>query len=268
MKKICALLLVVVLVLTGCGASNTSPLKGLVVDGVRAEMVPGEIVLMNEMGVTITEVYSAASTNPDFGENLLGGATFDSGTSLTWYIADMTATQDLLFVDSSGNSYAVLDVPVEDAIVVTVGLTTDDGTTPYPIAIVFDSEGNESARINGIHQYSDSADSTGFTTQGNYIFTVNNRSSYDIYSIMIGIAGASSSHDIDVLPAVLKADTSVDVTGVASMGDWSNTEWTIYITDVDGDTSASYDTFNPWLLSAVDISWDNDAGGYVAQFFY
>ena len=86
---------------------------------------------------------------------------------------------------------------------------------------------------------------TGYDTDGQFAFTVYNNSDYDIYSLHMVILDAGSDHDIDVLPQILPANISTTITGQASMGDWIQTDWTIYVTDVDGDTSASYDTFNP-----------------------
>ncbi|MFR7450872.1 MAG: hypothetical protein ACLUUL_02065 [Gemmiger sp.] len=107
---------------------------------------------------------------------------------------------------------------------------------------------------------------TGYDTDGQFSFTVYNNSDYDIYSLHMGILDAGSDHDIDVLPQILPANSSTTVTGQASMGDWIQTDWTIYVTDVDGDTSASYDTFNPWTVSYVDIYWQGDS--YVCEFTY
>lgn len=107
---------------------------------------------------------------------------------------------------------------------------------------------------------------TGYDTDGQFSFTVYNNSDYDIYSLHMGILDAGSDHDIDVLPQILPANSSTTITGQASMGDWIQTDWTIYVTDVDGDTSASYDTFNPWTVSYVDIYWQGDS--YVCEFTY
>lgn len=107
---------------------------------------------------------------------------------------------------------------------------------------------------------------TGYDTDGQFSFTVYNNSDYDIYSLHMGILDAGSDHDIDVLPQILPANSSTTITGQASMGDWIQTDWTIYVTDVDGDTNASYDTFNPWTVSYVDIYCQGDS--YVCEFTY
>ncbi|MDL2219718.1 hypothetical protein LJC04_05245, partial [Ruminococcaceae bacterium OttesenSCG-928-O06] len=74
--------------------------------------------------------------------------------------------------------------------------------------------------------------------------------------------------DFDLLPIILEAGESYNAVGQVSRGDWDATDWTLYITDVDGDTSASFEVFNPWELSYVDIQWDSSAGGYVCTFVY
>ena len=89
---------------------------------------------------------------------------------------------------------------------------------------------------------------------------------YDIYALYIGVINASSDHDIDVLPQILPANSSTTIVGQATMGDWPQTEWTLYVEDVDGDTSASFDSFNPWTVSYVDIYWQGDS--YVCDFTY
>lgn len=107
---------------------------------------------------------------------------------------------------------------------------------------------------------------TGNDTNGQYTFSVYNESPFDIYSIHMGVLNAGSADDIDILPSILPGNESTVVTGLASQGDWLNTEWTLYIKDMDGDTSHSYDSFNPWTLSYVEIYWED--GGYVCQFYY
>ncbi|MFR1357317.1 MAG: hypothetical protein ACLSBB_08575 [Ruthenibacterium lactatiformans] len=107
---------------------------------------------------------------------------------------------------------------------------------------------------------------TGYDTNGQFVFEVYNNSAYDIYALYIGVINASSDHDIDVLPQILPANSSTTIVGQATMGDWSQTEWTLYVEDVDGDTSASFDSFNPWTVSYVDIYWQGDS--YVCDFTY
>ncbi|MFV0351166.1 MAG: hypothetical protein ACK5JF_02490 [Oscillospiraceae bacterium] len=112
------------------------------------------------------------------------------------------------------------------------------------------------------------ADRNGNDSAGRFSFDVYNNSDFDIYAIYMGVRDASSDQDLDILPSILPGNNSSTVSGQASQGDWMNTEWTLYIVDVDGDSSASYDIFNPWLLSAVNVSWDSANGGYVCEFIY
>ena len=69
-----------------------------------------------------------------------------------------------------------------------------------------------------------------------------------------------------ILAIVLSEVYKRQIGGQATMGDWSQTEWTLYVEDVDGDTSASFDSFNPWTVSYVDIYWQGDS--YVCDFTY
>ena len=70
---------------------------------------------------------------------------------------------------------------------------------------------------------------TGYDTNGQFVFEVYNNSAYDIYALYIGVINASSDHDIDVLPQILPANSSTTIVGQATMGDWSQTEWTLYV---------------------------------------
>ncbi len=265
MKKLLALLITCsMLFAVGCG-SNESPLADYVGGG--GSGTPGEITLVNDSGYTFVELYSTASTSTSFGAELLGGMRIESGMQVSMTIGDISLPQDFLIVDADGDSYNIQGMQLSDSNVITI-LLTSDGSDFYPIADVYDASGALVQSYSGIFVPDENANATGYDTNGSYGFTVNNNSGYEIYSIHVGIMNASSIHDIDLLPQTLPAESSTDVTGFATQGDWMNTEWTLYITDVDGDTSASYDAFNPWSLSAVDVTWDSNAGGYVCTFIY
>ncbi len=259
------------LILVGCGEEATSPLAGATDggqgDNVSGQVVAGNISIVNNTGYTFTELYSTASSSSSFGSELLGGMRVDDGAGISLDIGNINETQDLLIVDSDGDTYSLLGLSIIDGGSVTLMLV-DNGGVAAPQALIYDGAGNEVSSVLGELIPNGNADATGYNTNGNYSFTVNNNSDYDIYSIHVGISNASSGYDIDILPEILPAGYSMDVAGFATQGDWHNTEWTLYITDVDGDTSASFDSFNPWTVTAADVQWDSNSGGYVVSFMY
>ena len=99
-----------------------------------------------------------------------------------------------------------------------------------------------------------------------YRFTIYNESDYTIYSIHMGPSGGASTDDVDILQSTLAAGAQVEISGTVSAG--SSSEWTLYVTDVDGDTSVSYEVFNLFDLSYVDVVWDSGVGGYRCEFVY
>ena len=101
-----------------------------------------------------------------------------------------------------------------------------------------------------------------------YSFTIYNESDYTIYSIHMGPLGSSSEDDVDILQSTLAPGMSADISGVIPAHMGPDSDWTLYVTDVDGDTSVSYETFKPSALIYVDIVWDSSAGGYRCEFVY
>ncbi len=271
MKKLCIFVTVfAMLLLAGCSGEAVSPISGMAEGAPRTyeePVVSGNIKFTNDTGYTFVELYSTASTSTEFGAELLGGMRVDTGIYMDMTIGNINDTQDFLITDEDGDSYSLVGVEVAEGDDIVLTITTD-GTNIIPIANVYDSAGNVKSTVQGLFIENENANATGYDSNGNYGFVVNNNSSYEIYSMRVGVANASSSYDIDILPQILGANSSTEVYGFATQGDWLNTEWTLYITDVEGDTSASYDNFNPWTLKSVDISWNNDAGGYVLNFTY
>ncbi len=275
MKKIITVLLVLsVLLLVGCGGSAESPLANIESQPqeqqatTQSATTPGEITASNETGYTFVELYSTPSSSTEFGEELLGGMRVDNAMTFTMTIGNINEPQDFLIVDNDGDNYSILGVTLVDGGTVSFTLMADSNSNIFPTATTYDASGAQTGSVNGEFIPDDNANATGYNTNGNYGFTLNNYSDYEIYSVHVGIANASAAYDMDLLPQTLPAGSSLDVYGFATQGDWLNTEWTLYITDVDGDTSASYDNFNPWSISSVDVNWDSGAGGYVVQFNY
>ena len=99
-------------------------------------------------------------------------------------------------------------------------------------------------------------------------FTIFNNSDFEIVFAHMGPSTLSSEDDTDILPSTLPGGESYTFEAKISEDYWDYTEWTIYFTDSDGDTSQVYDTFNPWNLSYVDVDWDSENAGYVCSFQY
>ncbi len=269
MKKFFALFLVFAMLFSvGCGSSE-SPLAGVATGG-SGDMIdgtPGSVTLTNNTAYTFVELYSTASTSTEFGAELLGGTRIDPATSVSLDLGNINLTQDLWIVDNDGDSYSFFAMQLTDGGTLSIELVESGGGVA-PVANLYDTSGQMVQSITGTLVANADADATGYNSNGSYSFVMNNNSDYDIYSVHVGIANASSAFDLDLLPEILPANTSLEIKGFASQGDWLNTEWTLYITDVDGDTSASFDYFNPWTVSAVDVTWDGNSGGYVTQFIY
>ncbi len=271
MKKLTVFVTVfALLMLVGCSGSATSPIAGMAQGAPRTYEEPavaGNIKFTNDTGYTFVELYSTASASTEFGAELLGGMRVDTGIFMDMTIGNINDTQDFLIVDDEGDSYSLIGIEVAEGDNIVLTLTTD-GTSVIPVASVQDEAGNIKSTVQGTFISNDNPDATGYDSNGNYGILVNNNSSYEIQSIRVGVANASSSYDINILPQILGPNSSTDVFGYATQGDWLNTEWTLYVTDTEGDTSASYDYFNPWTVKSVDISWNNDAGGYILNFTY
>lgn len=234
------------------------------------------VTVSNYTDYNFNELYVTPTASTEWGEDHLGSTnilkkngSFD--ISLAKYEFN---TYDIHIIDEDGDEYLFSRVPLDNGSEVQISFEADglvatsimpDGTMEAVYGALSGSEdGGGETNQAAVPENTD----TGFDTNGEFTFTVYNESDYDIYAIYIGVSTASAADDIDVLPAILPAHQSTDITAHASSGDWTNTEWTMYIQDVDGDTSASMDAFNPWTLAYVDITWNSDAGGYSCAFYY
>jgi hypothetical protein len=276
-KTVCIVLVILVLAFlsVGCG-DKTQPQPDTPEP---SQESPSEITIIfsNASDYNFNEIYISPTAADEWGEELLGSTRIlKSGGSID---VDIPAydfnNYDILVIDEDRDEYTFTRVPLQNGSEVAIyfgeeGLAAD----------VYDDEGNDAATVYGTlgDAYdgddaqpdvgADDIAATGSDTDGQYIFTVYNESDYDIYAIHMGTADASAEEDIDILPEVLSAGESTDLSGTAPQELWSNTEWTLYITDTEGDTSTSFDEFNPWIVSYVDIYWDSDNGGYVCEFAY
>lgn len=235
------------------------------------------VTVVNDTSYQFQEIYLSESTTDAWGSDVLGGTNVLKAGGSYGVTLDAAGNYDLKVVDEDDDAYRFDRLPLEDGMEISIALTENG----QPLVGLTGASGS-TQEIAGewILDDTDVADTdvgdapqTNFTGTGNdtagYMeFTIYNESDYDIYAIFIGVANAAAEDDLDLLPAILPAHSDTVVSAVASSGDWMNTEWTMYVQDVDGDTSTSYEVFNPWTLQYVDITWDPDSFGYVCDFVY
>lgn len=238
------------------------------------------ITVTNSSDYVFNELFVSPTASDEWGEDCLGSTNIlkKNGSfemSVPTYDFD---NYDIMVVDEDDDTYLFKYIKLKTGTEVIIsfgdGLVADiihsDGTQEAVTGELYYADGETGGGGGGgaAAPANQTVTGTGYDTNGQYTFAVYNESDYDIYAIYIGIAGASEYDDIDLLPQVLPAGESIDLVGQASQGDWINKDWTLYVEDVDGDVSSTYDVFNPWLLSYVDIYWDNNSGGYVCEFYY
>ncbi len=112
------------------------------------------------------------------------------------------------------------------------------------------------------------ADFTGYDTGGFVDFTIFNNSQFEIVFAYMGPAELSFEEDVDILSRTLPGGEAYNFSTTIKEEYWDFSDWRIYFTDSDGDTSQVYDMFNPWNLSYMDVYWDTDSAGYVCSFTY
>jgi hypothetical protein len=286
MKKVFALILTIIfamICLAACGGAQQPQASRQQTPVQQTEPTSINVVFSNVTDYLFNEIYISPTAANEWGSELLGSTSVlkSNGSVEVTIPAYDYNNYDIRVVDEDKYQYIFKYVPLESGSEVGI-FFGDEGIA----AEVYDAAGSSLGTVLG--EIGGGADDgqgdyveptpeptpeptvtgTGNDTNGLYSFTAYNESSYDIYSIHMGIKGASSSYDIDILPQVLASGENFELSGIASQGDWLNTEWTLYITDVDGDKSASYDSFNPWMLSYVNINWDSNSMGYVCEFVY
>lgn len=100
-------------------------------------------------------------------------------------------------------------------------------------------------------------------------FTVYNETPWEILTIQFGPRDLGTDYDIDILGnKTLPVDGYTTFDMAFPEESTRVTSWTIYITDVDGDTSSIYEEFNPWTVSYIDIKWDANTSSYYCDFQY
>ncbi|MDL2258804.1 hypothetical protein LJC42_06600 [Eubacteriales bacterium OttesenSCG-928-K08] len=269
--------LVLAIILAGCGG-NDSPVDSKTKAEAPSDSAAPERV-SNNFKVTITngssyifnELYVSPTAAESWGEDHLGSTSIlkkNGSFDITLQKYDFN-TYDIKVIDEDEDAYLFSRVALQEGATIVIGFS-DSGL----VAEVTQKDGTlstVSGTLQGVDSTgggSSSAAGTGYETSGEYGFNIYNESSYDIYAIYMGLSGASSSDDVDVLPQILEAGESIFVSGTADSSIWEYTDWTLYVVDVDNDSSASYETFNPWLLTYVNITWSGDSSGYVCEFVY
>lgn len=287
MKKItCAALttvLMMTLLLGGCGDKKPASSSAPPSREAPSAAAPKELTVTfsNASGYIFNEIYISPTAANDWGDELLGSTSvLKSNGSLDVAVpAYDYDSYDIMVVDEDRDEYTFSRVPLQNGSEVAIyfgdeGLAADvaDSKGELSSTVIGDinggSTGGGAAAGEAPNDLPATVTGTGNDTNGQYSFTIYNESDFDIYAIYMGVANANASEDLDILPQVLPAGSSTDVVGLASQGDWMNTEWTLNVVDVDGDGSLSFDSFNPWLVSYIDISWDSTNGGYVCEFVY
>lgn len=250
MKKGFALMLCLMLAvsaLAGCGEKS-------------ADKDAFGVTVTNSSGYIFNELYVSASAADAWGEDHLGSTSVlkNNGSfdiSLTKY---EYSNYDIKVVDEEGDVYLFNYVSLTDG--TTVGISFEDGL----IAVVTDKDGAQSTVEGTLNSGGGGLEDT----PTEFYFTIYNESAYDIYAIYMAPA-YTDGQGVDVLPSVLSAGDFQDVEGSVAGTDYEGImEWTLYVVDVDDDASASYDVFDPWLLSYVNVTWDSGAGGYTCEFVY
>lgn len=267
MKKTIALLLAAMLLLVGCGANP--PASPTTADEPQAPSKPTTLTITfsNTSGYIFNEIYISPTASNSHGEELLGSTRIlKSNGSLDINIpAYDFDTYDILVVDEAGDRYNFSRVSLSHGGGVSIYFG-NDGLA----ADVTDNKGNAIGTVPGTLESatggSDAPETygTGYATNGEVTFTIYNESAFDIFAIHMGPVGGAAADDVDILPLILEGGENTTLTVTIPQGQWNETAWTLYVTDVDGDTSSSFDEFNPWTLSYVDITWEN--GGYVCSF--
>ncbi len=274
MKKLLVLLLAMMILLVGCGgddaeSSAVTPPARPDAESTAPAAEEMSVTLVNDTMYDFVEVYISPSASEDWGPNLLNG-TMASGNLSEMSPSEVAAAgepYDILIVDHEMDTYLFYSVMLENMGGFSVYFA--DGA---PVVDAMNPNQEVTSTVQGELVFAEEAatgeGATAEAPDGSYSFTVYNESAYDVYSIHIGLPTGAPEDDVDVLPMVLYAGESYQIEGYASEGDMDVQDWTFFVTDTDGDTSAEYQIFNPWEVAYVDIIWDSSVGGYVCEFVY
>lgn len=252
------LLAVLAAALLGCGApaqeSATPPPQ---------ESKTLRITVTNASDYVFNELYITPTSQSDWGQDHLGSTSIlkkNGSFDVTLAKYDFE-NYDIRIVDQDEDVYLFKYVPLNEGS--KVAISFGDGL----IAEVTGADG--SSQTVGGELVSGSGDDSGGDydyTMEDFAFNIYNESEYSIYAVYMYPA-YTDGDGVDVLPTVLESGDSQYVTGSVVGTDYEGiTEWVLHVVDVDGDASISYDVFDPWNISYVDVTWDSSVGGYVCDF--
>ncbi len=270
-KRLIALLLCLLLagsVLSACQPKETG--KDPVGENTQppAQETTFKVTVVNQSGYIFNELYVSPIAENAWGADHLGSTNIlkNNGSyeiTLEKYSFD---NFDIKVLDEDGDTYVFTYVPLKAGTQVTISF--EDGL----VANVLGADGAEAAVAGTLGSDSgsdpgDTGDVEDYTTEP-FVFTIYNESSYDIYAIYM-MPAYTDGEGVDILPSVLAAGENYTFEASVAGTDYEGiTDWTLRVVDVDGDESASYDVFDPWLLNYVDITWDSSVGGYACGFVY
>lgn len=222
------------------------------------------VAVVNDSGYIFNEMYISPTADNSWGDDQLGstrvlksGGTYE--IKIPQYEYD---TYDIRIIDEDGDEYLFERAKLVKDCEIIIGFASD------LYANVVYEDGTFSQVVGKLNGGGTADAGAQAATDKEFFFGVYNESAFDILAIYMGPADASSDTDVDVLPEILKAGERTDITGTVPEDMASITEWTLYIKDADGDTSNSYDVFDPFNVVFVDIYWDSAASGYRCEFTY
>lgn len=291
--------LLILALLAGCGGGGATPTPapttetdaggdaGSAAGGTKASSSTLNLTVLNLTSYIFNELFITPTGDNEWGEDHFGSTSIlkKNGSFPTTVRKYDFENYDVLVVDEDDYEYQFDRITLRDNCELAITLddggltaivTYDDGTqTGFAGEMYTDTgdpvdysgsgdDGGGSGDDGGGSASSNEID--GYSTGGVIAFTIYNESDYDVYSVHIGLPSMSADEDVDVLPTVMAPHSSREISININEAHWSQTEWTMYVTDTAGDTSTSYDRFNPWSLSYVDIYWES--GGYVCSFEY
>ena len=248
----------VMLALSGCGG-DPAPTPAPEPEPEASNVL--HITIKNSSSYIFNEIYVSPTADSNWGDDKLGGTNVlkSNGTYEIEVDAYDFENYDIQIVDEDNDEYEFKYVRLVDGCEIAIGWDSNGlyATITYP-------DGTEET-IDGDY-YSASSTSNYSSGNGYYNFTIYNESAYDIYAIYMGPASGAPSDDIDILPSILRSGDSYTVSGQVPAEFIDETSWTLYVEDVDDDTSVSYDRFNLWTVNYVDVVWNSAEYGYVCEF--
>ncbi len=259
-SRICLLLLVLLLAVAGC----TPKVPANAGEPAPATPETFKVTVINDSSYIFNELYVSPTAANDWGTDHLGSTSIlkSNGSFDITLEKYEYENYDIRIIDQDGDTYTFTYVPLKAGSAVTISFL--DGLN----ATVTGVDGAQSV-ISGSLEYAngDSSEEASIY-DGAFVFTVYNESPYQLYSIHMS-PDSSTDDSVDILPAILEPGASQEVTGsVADTPYAGETDWYLYVTDVDEDVSSSAEAFDPWLVKYVNVYWDSETGGYVCEFVY